>query len=135
MNAETIIPTAKSALELTVQYGIQVVLCLMAVVFLGFIVIWVLKFMRDLVNGKLKEVSTSLHSVTVALQTLTDANNAAHANQLLIFERLSKDIKDGFESVHRADSYKREEHSKMIQNQIELKEFLLEKVTVICKVK
>lgn len=103
MNPETAMKALKTTGELTAQYGIQVVLCFTVMIFFGFVIWWVLNFMRDLVNGQLSRV-------TIALQSLTESNNSAHANHLLAFERISKDMKDGFDAMNRGNAYQREEH-------------------------
>ena len=128
MNPEAVLDPVRKVSELSVQFGIQVVLCFIVLAFFGYLVWWVLKFMRELVCGKMA-------AMTTALQSLTESNNSAHAAHILMFERISKDMKDGFDSMNRGNQYQREEHKEILENQAQMREFFLERVSVICKVK
>lgn len=128
MSPDAVLNPVEKAGQLSAQYGFQVVVCFVVIIFLGAVIWFVLMFMRDLIKNELARN-------TAAMQSLTEANNAAHANHALMFERISKDMKDGFDAVHRGNQYQREEHKEIIEIQRELKDFMLEKVTVICKVK
>lgn len=123
----------KTSGDLTLQYGIQVVLCFVMIIMFALILRFVLKFMDKLVND-------TLNNQTKALIALTDSNNVAHSNQLLMFERISKDIKDGFDSMRQGNIFQRDEHKDLKAAEMDTRQILLEKINDVgekleCKAK
>ena len=106
---------------MSVQYGIQVVICFVMIIFFAVILRWVFRFMDKL-------VTVSLSSVTTGLAALTESNNSAHHNQTLMGERISKDIKDGFDSMKQANIFQKDEHNRIVDRLQNLEKTFIEKM-------
>lgn len=110
----------KAAGTLTQQFGIQVVVCFVMIIFFGLIVRWVFRFMEKIITGTLADLAA-------ALRALTDSNNASHNNQVLMGERISKDVKDGFDMMKQSNIFQKEEHAKIAFQLLELERNVDEK--------
>lgn len=110
----------KAAGTLTQQFGIQVVVCFVMIIFFGLIVRWVFRFMEKIITGTLADLAA-------ALRALTDSNNASHNNQVLMGERISKDVKDGFDMMKQSNIFQKEEHTKISLQLLELERNVDEK--------
>lgn len=56
-------------------------------------------------------ITTGMASITHALQELS----AAHQLHLQMYERISKDMKDGFDRMHDMGKYQRDEHKELLE--------------------
>lgn len=116
----------KAAGTLTQQFGIQVVVCFVMIIFFGLIVRWVFRFMEKIITGTLADLAA-------ALRALTDSNNASHNNQVLMGERISKDVKDGFDMMKQSNIFQKEEHAKIAFQLLELERNVDEKFNTLEK--
>lgn len=57
-----------------------------------------------IINDGMKGIADSLSELS-----------RAHALHLQMYERLSKDVQDGFDRMHEANKYQRDEHKEIIQ--------------------
>lgn len=133
MEPAAAVSAVKTAGDLTVQYGIQVVVCFVVIGIFCAILRWVFRFMDKLVNDTLSKVTNNLASLTVS-------NDQAHANHVLMFERISKDVKDGFDSLRQGNLYQRDEHKDLKAAELDTRKEILAEIRsladkVECKAK
>lgn len=100
-------PDFSVLVESAVKNGISLIVCLLIIGIFAKILQWVFKFVDKLVT----ETLTNLTSAITALQKSIQTNNEA-AN--LSLQKISQDIKDGFDRMLKMGDYQREEHEKML---------------------
>ena len=61
-------------------------------------------------------IDGTMKHVTDALLKVHESCNSNHQVDLLILERISREIKDGLDKMHEADKYQREEHKEILNN-------------------
>ena len=101
-------------LELAYRYGSPLV-------YSGVFLFGLYKFSIRILNSYDKReekyvslIDGTMKHVTDALLKVHESCNSNHQVDLLILERISKEIKDGFERMYEADKYQREEHKEIL---------------------
>lgn len=101
---------AEKAFSLVSQYGIATFLCLITMGFLFYVLKWVFKTsseremaLAQIINVGLANLSTNMSHLSESIQSNT-----------AMVQEITRNMKDGFDAMRRADEYQREEHRKML---------------------
>jgi len=121
----------KVASELSIQYGIAVVLCFTMIIFFGLILRWVFRFMDKLVNDTLAKVTATIAALNLAIVSLNQAISQANANQTLAFERVSLTMAEGFSGLQQANIFQKDEHKEIRAMQVIMDKTIAEKFTQV----
>jgi len=121
----------KVASELSIQYGIAVVLCFTMIIFFGVILRWVFRFMDKLVNDTLAKLTTTIATLNSAIVSLNQAINQANANQTAAFERISLAMNEGFSGLQQANVFQKDEHREIRAMQVIMDKTITEKFTLV----
>ena len=62
----------------------------------------------------IKVLDDSLSKLSAALKSVSDTCASSHSADVMMNERISKDIKDGFDSMKEMGRYQREEHKDIL---------------------
>jgi len=93
------------------QYGIATVLCILMIGVLCWVLKWVFDTSSRRETALANIINTGLTSLTASI---SDLSKNIQANTLMIQE-VARNMKDGFDAVHKLAGYQRDEHKEILE--------------------
>lgn len=101
-------PQLNLLIESAVKNGISVVVCLIIIAIFAKILQWVFRFVDKLVTESLVSLASAMGKLSESIQRMNETS-------ALSLAKISQEMRDGFEQMHRTAQYQRDEHQKMME--------------------